>query len=417
MIARIARNGSVQIGVALASGLVLGLWHPDLAAAMKPLSDLFLRTLGLAISLLMFALIVSAIARLGQGVGVMAARMVLYFQVMSLLSLLVGLIVGLVIHPGSAVAPGPIPINWGSAEPADPLLPAAPSSMPGLLDSLPGTLLGAFTQSAILPVLCLAIVLGLVLRALGDRGSSWLAGIERALAVMLRLLRLFLRLAPLAAFGAMAFTVSRYGGASLWPLLKFLLAVYLAALCFICGVLALVARLCGFSLLRLVLWLKHELLLVAVTGSSVAALPMLIGRLERAGCPMELVRLSLTTGYTFNLAGSNLYIAVAMLFLTQFAGIELSAAQLATFIVVGLITTLGSTSVAGSAFLTLAATLSILHFLPVEAVGLLLGVERLMKCRSLTNVLGNCVACLALARWQGTLDRPRLVAALARRRH
>jgi aerobic C4-dicarboxylate transport protein len=413
MIARIARNGSVQIGVALASGLLLGLWRPDLAAAMKPLSDLFLRTLGLAIPLLMFTLIVSAIARLGQGVGVMAARMVLYFQLMSLLSLLVGLVVGLVIHPGSSMGPSSVPIDWGGAEPADPLLPAAPAAVPSLLDSLPGTLIGAFTQSAILPVLCLAIVLGLILRALGGRGAPWLAKIERALTLMLRLLHLFLRLAPLAAFGAMAFTVSRYGGASLWPLLKFLLAVYLAALCFVCGVLALVARLCGFSLLRLIVWLKHELLLVAVTGSSVAALPLLIGRCERAGCPTELVRLSLTTGYTFNLAGSNLYIAVALLFLTQFAGVELSAVQLAVFIIVGLITTLGSTSVAGSAFLTLAATLSILQFVPVEAVGLLLGVERLMKCRSLTNVLGNCVACLALARWQGTLDRSRLTAALA----
>lgn len=413
MIARIARNGSVQIGVALASGLVLGLWRPDLAAAMKPLSDLFLRTLGLAIPLLMFALIVSAIARLGRGVGVMAARLVLYFQVMSLLSLLVGLIVGLVIHPGGSLGLGPVPVDWSSVEPADPLLPAAPTSVPGLLESLPGTLVGAFTQSAMLPMLCLAIVLGLVMRASGDRSAPWLTGIERALALMLRLLRLFLRLAPFAAFGAMAFTVSRYGGASLWPLLKFLGAVYLAALCFVGGVLALVARLCGFSLLRLIVWLRRELLLVAVTGSSVAALPLLIDRLERAGCPTELVRLSLTTGYTFNLAGSNLYIAVALLFLTQFAGVELSVAQLATFLIVGLITTQGSTSVAGSAFLTLAATLSILQFVPVEAVGLLLGVERLMKCRSLTNVLGNCVACLALARWQGTLDRPRLVAALA----
>ncbi len=413
MIARIARNGSVQIGVALACGLLLGLWRPDLGAAMKPLSDLFLRTLGLVIPLLMFALIVAAIARLGRGAGAMAARMVLYFQLMSLLSLLVGVLVGLLIHPGTATGLGPVPIDWSGAEPADPLLPSAATPLPSLLDSLPGTLVGAFTQSAMLPMLCLAIALGLMLRGLGERGMPWLAGIEQVLALQLRLLRLFLRLAPLAAFGAMAFTVSRYGGASLWPLLKFLVAVYLAALCFICGVLGLVARLCGFSLLRLIVWLRRELLLVAVTGSSVAALPLLIGRLERAGCPTELVRLSLTTGYTFNLAGSNLYIAVALLFLTQFAGVELSAAQLAIFIVVGLITTLGSTSVAGSAFLTLAATLSILHFVPVEAVGLLLGVERLMKCRSLTNVLGNCVACLALARWQGTLDRPRLAAALA----
>lgn len=413
MIARLARNGSVQIGVALVGGLLLGLWRPELASAMKPLSDLFLRTLGWVIPGLMFALIVSAVARLGSGAGAIAARMMLYFQLMSLLSLLVGLVVGLVMHPGTSTWPGPIGVDWTGAEPVESLLPA-PTPLPALTDTLPGTLVEAFTQNAVLPTLCLAMLLGLVLRALGERGAPCLAGIERGLALLLRLLRLFIRLAPIAAFGAMAFTVSHYGGASLWPLLKFLLAVHLAALCFLSCVLALVARLCGFSLLRLIVWLRRELLLVAVTGSSVAALPALIARLEQGGCPRELVRLSLTTGYTFNLAGSNLYVAVATLFLTQFAGVELTAVQLAVFVVVGLITTLGSTSVAGSAFLTLAATLSILPFVPVEAVGLLLGVERLMKCRSLTNVLGNSVACLALARWQGTLDRPRLAAALAR---
>lgn len=412
MIARLARNGSVQIGVALVCGLLLGLWRPELASAMRPLSDLFLRTLGWVIPWLMFALIVSAVARLGTGAGAIVKRMILYFQLMSLLSLLVGLVVGLVMHPGTSAWPGPVRVDWTGAEPVDPLLPA-PTPLLALIDTLPGTLVDAFTRSAVLPTLCLAILLGLALRASGERGAPCLAGIERGLALLLRLLRLFIRLAPIAAFGAMAFTVSRYGGASLWPLLKFLVAVYLAALCFVSCVLALVARLCGFSLLRLIVWLRRELLLVAVTGSSVAALPALIGRLEQGGCPRELVRLSLTTGYTFNLAGSNLYVAVAALFLTQFAGVELTAAQLAVFVMISLITTLGSTSVAGSAFLTLAATLSILSFVPVEAVGLLLGVERLMKCRSLTNVLGNCVACLALARWQGTLDRPRLAVALA----
>jgi aerobic C4-dicarboxylate transport protein len=413
MVARLARNGTVQISVAVTGGVLLGLWQPAWAVAMKPLSDLFLSTLGSLIPLVMFTLIVSAIARLDRGAGVLATRMVLYFQLMSLLSLVVGLLVGWLILPGASVDLDLVPGGWDGAEQADTLLSAPVAPLSSVSNTLPGMLVGAFTHGIMLPLLSLAVVLGLTWRYLGDWGLPWLVGLERAAALLLRLLRLFVRLAPIAAFGAMAYTVAHYGGASLWPLLKFLLAVYLASLVFVFGVLGLVARLSGFPLLRLVLWLRRELLLVVVTGSSVAALPALIGRLEQAGCPPGLVRLSLTTGYTFNLAGSNLYIAVALLFLTQFVGVELSIAQLAVFVVVGLITTLGSTSVAGSAFLTLAATLAILQLIPLEGAGMLLGVERLMKCRSITNVLGNCVACLALARWQGTLDDQRLGAALA----
>lgn len=413
MVARLAPNGTVQIMVAVTGGVLLGLWQPAWAVAMKPLSDLFLSTLGSLVPLVMFTLIVSAIARLERGAGVLATRMGLYFQLMSLLSLVVGLVVGGLILPAASAGLDLVPIGWEGAEQADTLL-AAPVAPPSSLgNTLPGMVIAAFTQGVVLPLLSLAVVLGLAWRYLGDWGLPCLVGIERVAALLLRLLRLFIRLAPLAAFGAMAYTVAHYGGASLWPLLTFLLAVYLASLVFVFGVLGLVARLNGFSLLRLVFWLRRELLLVVVTGSSVAALPALIGRLEQAGCPPGLVRLSLTTGYTFNLAGSNLYMAVALLFLTQFVGVELSMAQLALFVLVALITSLGSTSVAGSAFLTLAATLAILQFIPLEGIGLLLGVERLLKCRSITNVLGNCVVCLALARWQGTLDDQRLGAALA----
>ncbi|MEB6592640.1 cation:dicarboxylase symporter family transporter [Pseudomonas asiatica] len=399
MIAAIARKGSMQMVLAIACGLLLGLWQPDLARAMKPLSDVFLLAVGALIPFVMFALVVSALGRLGRGVGTVAMQMLAYFLCMSLLSLVVGLAIGLLMRPGVSADLALAPLEWSGAGPA-------------LLDALPAILVQACTQSIMLPTLLAAIVTGSLLRLLGEGAKAWLAPLDRLLALLLRVLRGVVRLAPVAAFGAMAFTVSRYGSASLWPLLKFLLAMYVASSCFVFGILALVARCCGYSLLRLIAWLKNELLLVVFTGSSVAALPALVERLERAGCPAALVRLSLTSGYSFNLPGSNIYLAVATLFLAQLAGIELQVGHVLSILLIGLVTTLGSTSVAGSAFLTLAATLTILPFVPVQSAGLLLAVERLMKCRSLTNVLGNCVACLALARWQGTLDRRELRAAL-----
>jgi aerobic C4-dicarboxylate transport protein len=189
--------------------------------------------------------------------------------------------------------------------------------------------------------------------------------------------------------------------------------MYLACGLFMLLVLATVARLAGARLWRMVVYIKDELLLVTFTGSSVAALPGLIDKMQKLGCDQQLVRLILTTGYTFNLSGSNIYLTTAVLFLAQMAGIDLSAAELLTLLLISLLTSLGSTSMAGSAFLTLIATLNLLHLVPLESVGLLLGVERLMKCRSLTNVLGNCVACLAIARWQNALDRPVMCKELA----
>lgn len=234
---------------------------------------------------------------------------------------------------------------------------------------------------------------------------GWL---ETAVQVLFRLLRIILKFAPLAAFGAMAFVVGKYGLSSVMPLLKFIVVIYLACGLFVVVVFATITRIVGVRLSRLIVYLKEELLLVTFTGSSVAALPGLIGKLEALGCDRQLVRLILTTGYTFNLSGTNLYLTTAFMFLAHQAGVDIAVPELVAVLLICLFTSLGATSVAGSALFTLIATLSILQLMPLEGVGLLLGVERLMKCRSLTNVLGNGVACLAICGWQNSIDREAL---------
>src|SRR5690606_3296866 len=208
-----------------------------------------------------------------------------------------------------------------------------------------------------------------------------------------------------AAFGAIAFTIGKHGAGAAIPLVKFVAAAYAACLLFVSVIMGLMARMAGVSLWRLIGYIKEELLLVAATGSSVAALPRLIDKLEAAGCDSQTVRLTLTAGYSFNLNGSNLYLAVAIAFLAQLAHVELNVLQLGSILLVCLFTSLSSTSVAGSAFITLTVTLSVLNILPLESIGILIGVERLMKCRSVTNVLGNCVACVVIAHWHGKVDK------------
>lgn len=272
------------------------------------------------------------------------------------------------------------------------------------MTSISSSLYKVFTQSLVLQVMLVAVLCGLLLGRGGQVANRCLGWLEAAVAGLFWLLRFILKFAPLAAFGAMAFVVGKYGLSSVLPLLKFIVVIYLVCAVFVILVFATITRLLGVKLSRLIAYLKEELLLVTFTGSSVAALPGCVSKLEALGCDRQLVRLVLTTGYTFNLAGTNLYLTTAIMFLAHLAGVEIAVPELLAVLVICLFTSLGSTSVAGSALFTLIATLNILQLVPLEGVGLLLGVERLMKCRSLTNVLGNCVACLAICGWQKSID-------------
>ncbi|WP_296262179.1 MULTISPECIES: cation:dicarboxylate symporter family transporter [unclassified Pseudomonas] len=392
---RLLNSTTLQLFLAIVCGALLGVFDPKLAVEMKPLSDGFIRVIGWLMPLMMFLLIASGVAGLQVRQRGLAGKALVYFLAMTLLSLSLGCLIADLTHPGigtAAGASGQVP-NLANALPSSPTFSwAAVTSM----------LTRALTQNPILQVMLAGLLTGaLMARARGHRHADALRiRLEKIVELLFKGLRLILRFAPLAAFGAIAFTIGRFGPSSALPLFKFVAVMYLACGAFVLLVLMPIARASGASLWSLVIHIKDELLLVAFTGSSVAALAGLIEKMQALGCDRQLARLVLTTGYTFNLSGSNIYLITAVLFLAQMSGIELTGADLLTLLLISLATSLGSTSMAGSAFFTLIATLNLLHVVPLEGVGLLLGVERLMKCRVLTNVLGNCVACLAIARWQ-----------------
>jgi aerobic C4-dicarboxylate transport protein len=401
MSARFSTNATLPILIAIALGMVLGLFYPGVAVEMKLLSDAFIKVVGLLMPFLLFVLVSTGVAGIKREPHHrhVVGRIVVYFQLMSLAALVLGMSTGWLFSlDHTAVAN----LDFDHLTP-----PVAPEKLLHELSatSISSSLYRVFTQSLVLQVMLVAVLCGLVLGRGGAVGNRCLGWLEAAVAGLFWLLRLVLKFAPLAAFGAMAFVVGKYGVSSVLPLLKFIVVIYLACATFVILVFATIARLVGFKLTRLIVYLKEELLLVTFTGSSVAALPGCVSKLETLGCERQLVRLVLTTGYTFNLAGTNIYLTTAIMFLAHLAGVEIAVPELLAVLVICLFTSLGSTSVAGSALFTLIATLNILQLVPLEGVGLLLGVERLMKCRSLTNVLGNCVACLAICGWQKSIDR------------
>ncbi|OPA87646.1 sodium:dicarboxylate symporter [Pseudomonas fluorescens] len=394
MPSRYAKNGTLPILIAIALGMTLGLVYPDLAIEMKWLSDGFIKLVGLLMPFLLFVLVATGVAGIKREPHHrhVVRRIIMYFQLMSFAALVVGMATGWVFNlEHSALPVPPLPVEGFLHELS--------------LLSASSTLYHVFTGSLVLQVMCVAIICGVLLGRGSRVGNRCLGWLEAGVQGLFYLLRIILKLAPLAAFGAMAFVVGKYGVSSVLPLLKFVVVIYLVSALFVMVIFAVITRWAGVKLSRLIAYLKEELLLVTFTGSSVAALPGCVNKLEALGCDRQLVRLVLTTGYTFNLAGTNLYLTTAIMFLAHMAGVELSMAQLLAVLVVCLVTSLSSTSVAGSALFTLIATLNILQLVPLEGVGLLLGVERLMKCRSLTNVLGNCVACLAICGWQRSIDR------------
>ncbi|MDR8384453.1 MULTISPECIES: cation:dicarboxylate symporter family transporter [Pseudomonas] len=399
ILAKLYRNDTLLILIAIALGISLGVVQPQWATRMKPLSDVFLGVIGHAVPLVMFVLVSSAVAGFGErGQKTRcASRVLAYFLLMTVLSLITGAALAILLAPGVGGE-------------------SLPASIARPISDLPSAVMTSLAQimahTVILPVLLAALVFGLGLGYAGDAGEPLRRRLDALVGWLLWALRKVLRFAPLAAFGAMAFTVGRYGPASAWSLLKFVGTVYCACLLFVTLVLGLTARCTGLGLWRLIVYIKAELCLVAFTGASVAAVPGLIEKLERAGCDQRVVRLVLSTGYTFNLTGSNIYLTCALVFLAQAAGVVLDGPLLVMLLLVTLVTSMGSTSAAGSAFLTLAATVAGLNLVPLENLGLLLGVERLMKCRSLTNVIGNSLACVVISAWSGALDRLALREAL-----
>ena len=404
----------VQVLVAIALGILLGALQPAWGAAMKPLGDAFIKLVKMVIAPVIFLTLVTGIAGIAElsKLGRVAAKAFAYFLFFSTLALIVGLLVGELVQPGAGLNVDPASLGTDAVQGYVKQAGEA-GIVPFLLAIIPDTMVGAFTGASVLPVLLIAILFGVSISLVGEPARPVVELLERLSLVVFRLVGIVMRAAPIGAFGAIAFTIGKYGPDSLVNLGALIATFYITSALFVFVVLGTVARVAGFSLWKLLRYLRTELLLVLGTSSSEAALPALINKMENAGCAKPVVGLVVPTGYSFNLDGTNIYMTLAVLFIAQATGTDLSWGQQLALLGVAMLSSKGAAGVTGAGFITLAATLSILPTVPVAGMALILGVDRFMsECRSLTNFIGNAVATIVVARWEGALDRERLREAL-----
>ena len=404
-----------QVLVAIAAGVLLGVYAPATGEAMKPLGDAFIKLVKMVIAPVIFLTIVTGISGMRElaGVGRVAGKAFAYFLAVSTLALAVGLLVANIVQPGAGMHIDPASLD--AAKVADYAQQAHDSSLTGfLLDIIPSTLVAAVADGHILQVLFVAILFGISLTMIGEKAQPLNDLFDSATHAVFKLVSILMRAAPVGAFGAMAFTIGKYGLEALGNLVGLVATFYATSLLFVLLVLGLIARAAGFRILRLIAYLKAELLLVLGTSSSETALPSLIEKMERAGAEKSIVGLVVPTGYSFNLDGTNIYMTLAALFIAQATDIPLSLGDQLALLLIAMISSKGAAGVTGAGFITLAATLAIVPSVPVAGMALILGVDRFMsECRSLTNFIGNAVATIVIAAWEGKLDRVRLDAAMA----
>ena len=404
----------LQVLAAIALGILVGAVWPETGAALKPLGDAFVKLVKMIIAPVIFCTVVTgvgSVAGLGK-LGRVGAKALAYFLVVSTFALIVGLIVANLVRPGDGFHVDPATLDPGAV--ADYTGRAGEQSVTGfLLDIIPETFFSAFTGGAILQVLFVSLLFGVALAMAGERGAGVLAMVRQLSTIVFGVVHILMKAAPVGAFGAMAFTIGRYGLGSLVNLAALVGTFYLTSALFMAVVLGAIARASGFSLWRLLRYIRGELMLVLGTSSSESALPALIEKLERAGASRPVVGLVVPTGYSFNLDGTNIYMTLAALFIAQATDTPLSFADQILLLAVAMLSSKGAAGVTGSGFVTLAATLSVVPSVPVAGLALILGVDRFMsECRSLTNFIGNAVATLVVAKWEGELDQSMLAEAL-----
>ena len=405
----------VQVLVAIALGVLVGWLWPAAGAALKPLGDGFIKLVKMIITPVIFLTVVTGIAGMRDlgAFGRIAAKAFAYFITMSTFALVVGLAVANLVRPGAGLNVDPATLDTSKV--ASYVTKAHETTVSGfVLNIIPDTLLSAFTSGEILQVLLVAILFGIALAMMGERGERLLGALRTLTAVVFRIVRILMYAAPIGAFGAMAFTIGQYGIGTLTNLAELIVTFYATALLFVLVVLGAVARLAGFSIFALIGYIKDELLLVLGTSSSESAMPLLMEKLEAAGCPKPIVGLVVPTGYSFNLDGTNIYMSLAALFIAQACNVHLSLGDQLLLMVVAILSSKGAAGVTGSGFIVLAATLSVVPSIPVAGMALILGVDRFMsECRSLTNFVGNAVATIVVARWERAVDLDRLRRVLA----
>ncbi|ATE63157.1 dicarboxylate/amino acid:cation symporter [Rhizorhabdus dicambivorans] len=408
------RSLYAQVLVAVALGILLGWLAPDIGAQLKPLGDAFIKLVKMIIAPVIFLTVVTGIAGLSHlgDLGRVAIKAFGYFLAVSTLALVVGLVVANIVQPGAGMHIAPAQLDTSHI--ADYAAKAHDQTLTGfLMGIIPTTPVSALVEGEILQVLFVAILFGVALSLVGERAAPVTDLLERLTLVVFRLVGILMKVAPIGAFGAMAFTIGRFGIDALANLGGLILCFYLTSLGFVLVVLGLIARIAGFSIYRLIAYLKDELLLVLGTSSSESALPNLMAKMERAGCAKPIVGLVVPTGYSFNLDGTNIYMTLAALFIAQACDVDLPLGEQIMLLLVAMLSSKGAAGVTGAGFITLAATLSIVPSVPVAGMALILGIDRFMsECRSLTNFVGNAVATVVVARWEGALDQEKLKEAL-----
>jgi len=401
------RSLYVQVLLAIALGCALGYLAPETGTAMKPLGDGFIKLIKMVIAPIIFTTVVLGIAGSEdlKRVGRTGGLALLYFEVVSTIALVVGLVVVNTVEPGTGMNIDAKTLNAASiAEYARP--GKMGSTQDFLLHIIPTTFVDAFAKGEILQILFLALIFGIALQRIGGRESFVFKLIEQTSELFFGIVKIIMYAAPIGAFGAMAFTVGAYGLGSLLSLAKLMGTFYLTCLVFIFGVLGLIARFHGFSIFRFLRYIREELLIVLGTSSSEAALPRMMAKMEALGAGKSTVGLVIPTGYSFNLDGTSIYLTMAAVFLAQATNTPMTLTQQLTLLAVLLLTSKGAAGVTGSGFVVLAATLSAVGDVPVAALALILGIDRFMsEARAITNVIGNGVASIVVAAWTGDLDR------------
>jgi aerobic C4-dicarboxylate transport protein len=416
VLGRLRRSLYLQVLLAVALGAAVGRFAPALAVQFKPLGEGFIKLVKMLIGPIIFCTVVGGVAKAGnlKRVGRVGLKALVYFEVVSTLALLLGLLVGELIRPGAGVHADPAKLDAGAVAS---YVQAGQhlSTVDFILDVIPTTVTSAFAEGKVLQILLLSLLFGTALSAMGESGARVSGLVDEVGHVFFRVVGYLMNLAPLGAFGAIAFTVGQFGLGTLADLAKLMACFYATSAIFVLLVLGGISAWAGAPILALIRYLKDELFIVLATSSSESVLPRMIERLEAAGCSRSVAGLVIPMGYSFNLDGTSIYLTLATLFVAQALGIPLSLRDELGLMAVLILSSKGAAAVTGGGFITLAATLSATGTLPVAGLALLLGVDRFMsEARALTNLVGNGVATLAIARWEGELDADQLRRALSR---
>lgn len=405
----------VQVLVAITIGILLGHFYPETGVALKPLGDGFVKLIKMVIAPIIFCTVVSGIAGMQdmKTVGKTGGYALLYFEIVSSIALLIGLIVVNLVEPGVGMHIDASTLD-ASKIAAYAQAGEAQSTIGFLLNVIPSTVVGAFANGDILQVLFFSVIFAFALQRMGDYGRPVLEFIERIAQVMFGIINMIMKLAPIGAFGAMAFTIGQYGVGSLVQLGQLMICFYITCVFFILVVLGGIARAHGFSILKFIKYIREELMIVLGTSSSESVLPRMLDKMEKLGAKKSVVGLVIPTGYSFNLDGTSIYLTMAAVFIAQATDTPMDIGHQITLLLVLLVASKGAAGVTGSGFIVLAATLSAVGHLPVAGLALILGIDRFMsEARALTNLIGNGVATLVVAKWCKELDEDTLQRELA----